>query len=573
MSRSSLVRADQLAELIAAPVDVLVIGGGITGAGVALDAASRGYTVGLVEQADFAGGTSSRSTKLVHGGIRYLAKGQLRLVGEALHERTLLLNLAPWLVRPQPFLIPMYTHVRRPLGLSVPRMLRQLAPLAIETGLWAYDRFARSPGMAHHRVPTREVAQYVPRLVQNGLRGAYLFYDAQTDDVRLTHTVLRTARARGALTVNYARVNTFLYQQGRIAGARIEDRLTGRSHDLAARHVVNATGVWSERVAELDMPLPVRVQPSKGIHLVLRKGILDSRTALVIPETDDGRLLFLTPWAGHTLLGTTDAPYADPLEEPTATLDEIAYLLDHANRYLTPSIGPHDIAGGYAGLRPLIAAREAVSKDLSREHLVLTSPNGLISVIGGKLTSYRKMAKDTVDEITLVRGDRRPSHTDALPLDGTVGWEDARRAPAVRSLLPEQQDHLISSYGARALDVLEIAKDSLEAGLPLAPDAPVIAAEVIYACRAEMCVALADFMFLRSRLSVAADDAGTNVVGRVAATMATELRWDAAERGRQIEAWERAVESERAALDELRRTPSLLAHNRQELPFPTPMAR
>ncbi len=567
MIRAPLSRADHLARLVAGPVDVLVIGGGITGAGVALDAASRGYTVGLVEQADFASGTSSRSTKLIHGGIRYLAKGHLHLVREALHERTLLLNLAPWLVRPQPFLIPLYAHMRRPLGLAVPTPFRTLAPLAIGVGLWAYDQLARSGELAHRRISPDEVGLYAPRLVPDGLQAVYLYHDARADDVRLTHAVLRSARAHGALTVNYARVGAFLYQQGRVSGVRIEDRLTGQPHDLAARYVINATGVWSDRVAELDTPLPVRVQPSKGIHLILRKGVVDSRTALVIPETDDGRLLFLTPWAGHMLVGTTDDPFSGSLETPEATMAEVAYLLDHVNRYLTPPIGPSEIVGVYAGLRPLVASREAVPRDLSREHLVLSSPSGLISIVGGKLTSYRKMAEDTVDELTRLTGDRRPSRTGSLPLDGTLGWEDARRAAAVRGLPPDQQDHLIAAYGARVLEVLEITKESLDLCTPLIPDEPVLAAEVVYACRAEMCTALADFMFLRSRLSVVADDAGAIAVERVAALMAAELGWDASERGRQLETWERVVERERAALSEVRRaTPDVLARHRPGRP-------
>ncbi len=552
MSDLALSRLAHLRRLTSSHLDVVVIGGGITGAGVALDAASRGYSVGLVEQADFASGTSSRSTKLIHGGIRYLAKGQMHLVREALHERTVLLRLAPWLVRPQPFLIPLYGHLRRPLGVRVPFTLRRLAPLGVRIGLWGYDRFARSGPLAHRRVSRDEVGQLAPGLVREGLQAAYIYYDARTDDVRLTLTVLATSRRYGASTGNYARVCEFLYRSARITGVRIEDRLTGQIHEVAARHVVNATGIWSERVAELDAPPPMRIRHSKGIHLVLQKGCLASDTSVVIPETDDGRLLFLTPWVGHMLLGTTDDPYAGPLDAPEATAGEIVYLLEHANRYLRPPVGPDKIAGLYAGLRPLIASRDAAPSNLSREHAVVTSPSGLISIVGGKLTSYRKMAEDTVDEIVRRDGEYRPCRTASLALAGTEGWEEAREELAASGLRADQQEHLIVAYGARVQEILAIAKETADLRLPLTPDEPVLSAEVLYACRAEMCVSLEDFMFLRSRLSIVAEDAGAAVVEHVANLMTAELGWDAAERARQRAMWEAAVARERRALDEMR---------------------
>jgi glycerol-3-phosphate dehydrogenase len=546
-------RHAHLTHLTAASFDVLVIGGGITGAGVALDAAARGYAVGLVEQSDFASGTSSRSTKLIHGGIRYLAKGQVQLVREALRERATLLHLAPWLVRPQPFLIPLYRHLRRPLGLTIPAAARRLAPLGIGIGLWGYDRFAGNLALAHRRLALHEVERLVPALVTDGLQAAYLYHDARADDVRLTHTVLRTARTYGALTVNYAKVTAFRYQQNHLCGVQIEDRLTGRTYEIAARHIINATGVWAERIADLDGPAPFRVTPSKGIHLVLRAGLANWRSALVIPETDDGRLLFVTPWAGHMLVGTTDEPYAGPLETPDATVGDISYLLDHVNRYLTISIGPPDVVGVFAGLRPLLASREVPSRDLAREHLVVTSPSGLISIVGGKLTSYRKMAEDAVDELVRVRGERRSSPTASLALDGTAGWEDARRYVAESDLSSTQQEHLVANYGAHARWIGEIALQAPDLRAPLLPDEPILGAEVIYACRTEMCVALADFMRLRSHLGVIADDAGASAVDHVGKLMATELGWDRAEVNGQREAWEKMAAHDRALRADLRR--------------------
>jgi glycerol-3-phosphate dehydrogenase len=555
VSDLELSRASHLSRLVSTPVDVLVIGGGITGAGIALDAATRGYTVGLVEQADFAGGTSSRSTKLIHGGIRYLANGQFQLVREALRERTTLLHLAPWVVQPQPFLIPLYAHLHRPLGLRVPHALRSLAPVAIGIGLWGYDQFAGDRSLPHRRVDIGEVDRYVPSLVKDGLQTAYLYYDARTDDVRLTHAVLRTARQRGALTVNYARACAFRYERDRIRGVQIEDRLSGQTHEITARHVVNATGVWAERVAEMDRPISFRIKPSKGIHVVLRKGVANWQSALVIPETDDGRLLFVTPWWGHMIIGTTDDPFAGSLEDPQATDMDVTYLLDHVNRYLKTPIVPTDLVGLFAGLRPLIVSRDTTSKNLSREHQVVNSSSGLISIIGGKLTSYRKMAEDTVNEVARQRGERRASTTVSTPLDGTVGWEDARKALSASGLPAEQQDHLVASYGARAREVLEIAHATPEHRVPLIADEPVLAAEVIYACRSEMCVTLADFMVTRSHLSVVAGEAATPAGERVGTLMATELGWGTAEVDRQRRTWEEAVANQRSILDQIRRTP------------------
>lgn len=548
-------RASHLQQLVSTPVDVLVIGGGITGAGVALDAAARGYTVGLIDQADFAAGTSSRSTKLIHGGIRYLAKGQFHLVREALQERSTLLRLAPWLVRPQLFLIPLYTHSRRPLGLLIPRALRPLAPTAISLGLWGYDQFARNPHLAHRRVGIDEVDRYVPALIKDNLQAAYLYHDARTDDVRLTHAVLHSARQHGALTVNYTRACAFRYAQDQIRGVQIEDGLSGRTYDVNARHVINAAGVWAERVAALDHPVSFHISPGKGIHLVLRKGAANWQSSLVVPETDDGRLLFVTPWAGHMLLGTTDDPGSGSLEDPQATAAEAAYLLDHVNRYLQTSLKASDLVGVFAGLRPLIVSDEGTSRDLSREHQVITSSSGLVSIIGGKLTSYRKMAADVVDAVGRQRGERRPSLTASIALDGTDGWEDARSEVSKSVLTAEQQDHLIANYGAHARNVLDIASATPAYQRALVPNEPVLAAEVLYACRAELCVTLADFMVTRSRLSVIAGDAGDVALDRVGALMAAELGWDAVEVNRQRRAWEERVEHHRSLLLELRRTP------------------
>lgn len=541
-----LSRDEQLAAL-SRPLDVLVIGGGITGAGVALDAASRGYRVGLVEQADFAGGTSSRSTKLIHGGIRYLAKGQLKLVGEALRERARLLRLAPHLVKPQPFLIPLYEDLTRPLGVGIPPLLRAAVPLGVRIALAAYDRLAGMPESRHRGLSPREAAALVPPLRTDGLRAAFLFYDARTDDVRLTLTVLATARRFGAATVNYVKAQSLRVDGDRAAVALVEDRLSGRAVEVRARHVVNATGAWADQIAAMSGPPPFRIRPSRGVHLVLRPRALPAETALVIPETEDGRLAFLVPWSGRVLLGTTDDAYDGPIEAVRATPEDVAYLLRQADRYLRQRVERSDIVGLYAGVRPLIEGGNQ-SADLPREHQVVESPGSVVSIIGGKLTSYRKMAEDTVDVLVRRDGGDRPCHTSTLPLAGAENLDVARRQLMSAALPGAVRERLLATYGSAAGEILTMGAGNPDWLQPLVEDLPVLAAEVVHACRHELAVSLADAMFLRTRLSILCEDAGAVAVARVAGVMAGELGWDGAETSRQRTAWEEMVARERSAL-------------------------
>ena len=540
-------REEQL-HLLQRGVDVLVIGGGITGAGVALDAASRGYRVGLVEQADFAAGTSSRSTKLVHGGIRYLPQGHVILVRDALRERTRLLRLAPHLVRPLPFLLPLYAGARRPLGLRLPAVVRPLIPLGLRAGLITYDLFARDPAMRHRPASRAQVEQEVPDLRTDGLRAAFVYYDARTDDVRLTHAVLATARAHAAATVNYAKVVELKHTGGRIAGARIEDRLAGRVFEVDARFVVNATGVWAERVAALDGPPPFRLTHSVGTHLVLRPGAVRTSMAVVIPETDDGRIAFIVPWAGRFVLGTTDVAYAGDLSSPVASREEVAYLLDHANRYLRRPLAINDVTAAFAGVRPLVAAAEGLTAALSRDHQVVISPGGLISIVGGKLTTYRKMAEDTVSAVAAREGRRRQCCTARLPLAGADGLAEARAALAEAPLAPDQLMHLVEHYGSPALEVLALIRSDPVLGRRLVDSLPVTAAEVVYACRAEMAVSLTDCLYLRTRLAVLDAAAADTAASAVATLMTRELGWDAAEGERQHRVYGERRDRERVLL-------------------------
>lgn len=533
-------------DLLRRGVEVLVIGGGITGAGVALDAASRGYRVGLVDQADFAGGTSSRSTKLVHGGIRYLPLGHITLVRQALRERTRLLRIAPHLVRPVPFLLPLYAGTRHPLGLKLPPVVRPFVSLGLRAGLTVYDWFARDPGMRHRAMSRVQVEREAADLRTEHLRAAFVYYDARTDDVRLTHAVLTTARAHGAITVNYAKIVDLKRAGGRIAGALIEDRLTGTVFEVDARFVVNATGIWAEHVAALDGPPPFRLRHSAGTHLVLRPGAVRTSMAVVIPETDDGRIAFILPWADRFVLGTTDVSYSGDLSAPVATAQEAAYLLDHANRYLRRPLGLTDVAGAYAGIRPLLGASEGSTAAIARDHQVAVSSGGLISIVGGKLTTYRKMAEDTVDAIAAADQRRRRCVTATMPLAGAEHLEDAGAAMTQAALAPDLRAHLLENYGATARDLLALIRAEPALGARLVDGLPVTAAEVIYACRAELAVSLTDCLYLRTRLAsldaVAADDAASGV----AALMARELGWDAVTAARQLRAYEERRESESA---------------------------
>ena len=523
----------EIARSLAGGVDVLVIGGGITGAGVALDAASRGYRVGLVERADYACGTSSRSTKLIHGGIRYLPQGHIGLVRDALRERTLLLRLAPHVARPLPFVVPLYASTRRPLGLRLPAVVRPFTPLGVRLGLLAYDLFAGDPALRHRVVARETLEREVPDLRTDGLRAAFVYYDARTDDVRLTHSVLATARAHGAVTLNYAAVTGLVRAGDRVTGARVEDRLGGPGFEVPARFVVNATGIWAEDIASMGGRPAFQIRHSKGVHLVLRPGVVRGAMAIVIPETDDGRLAFIVPWADRWVLGTTDDSYAGDLDAVAATAADVAYLLDHANRYLTRPLRASDITGTYAGVRPLVAAAAGSTAALSRDHHLSISPGGLVTITGGKLTTYRKMAEDTVDAIVARDGGGRPGRTAEIPLAGSAGLAGAEAALGAAPLAPDQRTHLLETYGGAAAEIAALITGDPVLARRLIDTAPVTAAEVVYACRAEQAATLADCLYLRTRLAVLDAGAADQAADTVNALMGLHVGWDAAELTRQ----------------------------------------
>ena len=553
---SATVRARNLQELERGHFDVLVIGGGITGAGVALDAAARGYTVALVEKADFAGGTSSKSTKLVHGGIRYLPNFDLALVHEGLVERGLLLQNAPFLVRPLAFILPIYRGDRHPVGLPFTTPGGIGLSALLDMGLWMYDLMAGRRGIkCHHRLSREDVLRLVPDLVAHHLREGFVYYDAQTNDARLTMTLMRTAASSGATIVNYAEVTSFLLQGGQVCGARVRDALSGAELAVRARHVVNATGVFSERVEALLGGTPaVQVEPSKGVHLVLsREHIRLGEAALVLPETEDRRILFLVPWGTRVLFGTTDTGSGD-LEHPGASPEDVAYLLKYLNRYLALDLTEQQIISTYAGYRPLFKPRGKATRStarLSRTHAVLQDSSGLVTIVGGKLTTYRRMAQDTVDLLNRRDGLRIRHPTLSLPLQGSADWPAVRDELEQRGsrlgLSAESVRHLAQSYGSEARAVLELIEEDASLAQSLIADLPYIHAEIIAACRYEMAMTPADILARRTSIALEDRQRGLGVVAEVAARMAGEHGWSLDRQNALVEAYRAEVQRQMVA--------------------------
>ncbi len=520
--------------------DVLVIGGGITGAGVALDAAARGYRVALVEKVDFASGTSSKSTKLAHGGIRYLPQFDLAMVHEALVERGLMVRHAPFLVRPQPFVLPVYEHMRWPSGLPVRPPTDFGLGFVLDIGLWMYDLMAG------------RLKRLAPTLRSTGLKKAFLYYDAQTNDAQLTVTVLRTAAQFGAVVTNYTEVTGFTRAPGKLNGAVVRDVLANQEFTVSARHIINATGVFAEQVAALTGDeSKATVEPSKGIHLVVaRERLHISTSAVVLPETEDGRILYVIPWGSRAVIGTTDTGTGD-LDDPQAGPEDIAYLLKHVNDYLEVNLTDNDILSVYAGYRPLVKSRGARAADLSRTHVVLQENNGMVTIVGGKLTTYRRMAQDTIDVIAKRDGMPISHPTQKLLLAGAIGWRDAKREIEARGhelgLAPEVVEHLSFTFGSNASTVLDLIDEEESLRERLVPDLPYLYAEVVYACRAEMAMTLEDVLARRTRIILEDGARGVGVAPKVAALMARELDWSGDQTNAQVERYRALVGHQLAA--------------------------
>ncbi|MGY1632343.1 glycerol-3-phosphate dehydrogenase/oxidase [Geodermatophilus sp. SYSU D01186] len=555
MSRTHLSperrRADR-ALLADEVVDVLVVGGGVTGAGAALDAASRGLSVGLLEARDWAAGTSSRSSKLVHGGLRYLEQLAFPLVREALHERTRLVQtIAPHLVRPLPFLLP----------LTAPAWQRAY----YGAGVALYDVLSSALDAervvpVHRHLSRRATLAAFPALRPDAVVGAIRYWDAQVDDARHTLAVVRTAAGYGARVLSSARV-TGLLRDGEgssapVVGVRVSDLTDGSSFPVRARSVVAATGVWSDDVgAMLGTTAPsLRVRASKGVHLVVPRSAIDvgdvpdgERTGLILRTPTS--VLFVIPWGEQWIIGTTDTPWKLDRDHPAASSADIAYLLDQVNRVLAKPVTVDQVVGVYAGLRPLLAGEADQTSRLSREHAVVTPVPGLVLVAGGKYTTYRVMAADAVDAATAGLPGVPPSRTAHLPLVGAHGWDAVRHRAAelaAASGLPEDAvDRLLHRHGDQVTEVLDLVRADPALGLPL-PGAPAhLAAEVVHAVTAEGALHLDDVLTRRTRVSITTPHRGTESAPAVAELMAGPLGWDAERVAREVAHYAARVEAER----------------------------
>lgn len=491
------------------PWDLLVIGGGATGVGVALDAASRGYSVALIEQHDFGKGTSSRSTKLVHGGVRYLEQGNVPLVMEALKERGILKENAPHLVSELAFVVPNYEWWEAPF---------------YGIGLRLYDLLAGKYGFGPSRNLSKEqTLEHLPTIKTEGLRGGVIYYDGQFDDTRLLIHMAMTAVEQGATLVNYCGAAALIKNtDGIVQGARVLDHESGAEWDVYARSVINATGAFSDAVRRMaDADVPNMVAPSQGVHLVFKGSFLPGESAIMVPHTSDGRVMFAIPWHGHTLVGTTDTPLTQVALEPVPLEDEIRFILETAGQYLHKAPSREDILSQWAGIRPLVKAAGASSTAaLSRDHSIHVDASGLLTIAGGKWTTYRHMAEDCVDQAaTLASLDDRDCVTKHLRIHGYHHYADRFGD--------------LSFYGSDAQSIQDLVRSSPDWGEPLHPELNIIGAEVVWAARAEMARTVEDFLARRSRALFLNAKAAVEMAPRVARLMAGELgrddRWIANE--------------------------------------------
>ena len=525
---------------------VLVVGGGVVGAGAALDAATRGLTTGLLEARDFASGTSSQSSKLVHGGLRYLEMLDFRLVHEALRERGLLLRrLAPHLVKPVPFLYPLQ-H-------------RWWERFYAGAGVALYDGMAISAGqnggLPRHRHLTRRGAlRLAPSLRKDALVGALQYYDAQVDDARYVMELARTAASYGAHVANRVKVTGFLRQGERVTGVKARDIETGAEFEVRAKQVVNATGVWTDDTqAMVGERGQFHVRASKGIHLVVPKDRIQSSTGLILrTETS---VLFVIPWGRHWIIGTTDTAWALDKAHPAATSADIDYLLDHVNAVLTTPLTREDVEGVYAGLRPLLAGESDSTSKLSREHVVTHAVPGLVVVAGGKYTTYRVMAQDAIDAVANALDGRVPKCvTKSIPLVGGEGYYarwNQRQLIAERSGLHVARiEHLLNRYGALIDEVLELVAVDPSLGEALPGTQDYLKAEVVYAASHEGARHVDDVLERRTRISIEVWDRGVDAAGAAARLMAPVLGWTEDEIAHEAAVWARRVESERLSQEQ-----------------------
>lgn len=500
--------------------DVIIIGGGATGLGSGVDAASRGYSTLVLEQGDFAEATSSRSTKLVHGGVRYLQQGNIALVMDALKERGIMLKNAPHLVYNQAFIVPDYRWWERPF---------------YGIGLKLYDMLAGKLGFGPSKLLSREeTLTRIPTLKTDGLKGGVVYHDGQFDDARLAITLARTMESLGQFPVNHMEVTGLLKKKGGVVeGVTARDRLTGTEYTLKAKSVVNAAGIFVDNIRAMDNENTKKlIAPSQGVHLILDKSFAPGDTAVMVPHTDDGRVIFMVPWHDHVIVGTTDTPIKDPVMEPVPLDEEIDFLLSHAGRYLSRVPSKGDVLSVFTGIRPLISGDDSDGKtsSLSRDHHLTISPNGLVTIAGGKWTTYRKMGEDTIDRAAQIGGlPHRDSQTRDLKLHG---W-------CVNADLSDP----FHVYGSYEGEVKELAQENPELAEPLHPALPYTGLEVVWAVRNEWACNVADVLSRRTRSLLLNAAASVSAAPRVAAIMAKELGKDQAWIDEQVEAYGKLAEN------------------------------
>ncbi len=478
--------------------DIIVIGGGATGLGTALEASSRGYTTLLLEQADFAKGTSSRSTKLAHGGVRYLQQGDISLVVEALHERGLMMQNAPHLVKNQAFVIPTFDWWGGPF---------------YNVGLKVYDFLAGKLGLGPSKSLTKEeTIEKIPTVETDGLRGGVVYYDGQFDDARLAINLAQTYVDTGGTLINYMKVNGLLKTADMVSGVKATDLETGKKYKINGRVVINATGVFVDDVLKMDNPEAKSiVTPSQGVHIVLDKSFLPGDSAIMVPRTDDGRVLFAVPWNNVVVVGTTDTLMKTHSLEPRATEEEIEFLLEHAAKYLSKDPKREDVLSVFAGLRPLVSDGDSEStSEISRSHSILISLSGLVTVTGGKWTTYRKMGEETIDKAALIAGlDERETKTKDLRIHGWLKNID-RNDP-------------LHFYGSDAIPIRRMIEKDEALGELLHPDLPYLKAQVVWAAQSEMARTVEDVLSRRTRALLLNARASIEAAPEVAYLMAKEL--------------------------------------------------
>jgi glycerol-3-phosphate dehydrogenase len=543
---------EEMWEKIPEEVDLIVVGGGITGAGIARDAARRGLQVALFEQNDIAYGTSSRSSKLIHGGLRYLESYEFSLVFESVSERRVVLDLAPHLVNPLAFLFPVYQGSRKSLRM-------------IDAGMWLYDGLAlfRSP-KRHRTLKPSEVAKEEPMLKQEGLQGAPVYYDCSTDDARLTLETIIDATQNGAVVVNWARVDALTKDdQGRVSGVVVKNARDGGLREVKAHTVINATGPWTDEVLAMSGPRAGKLlRPTKGIHIVVEREKLPVEHAVVLFHPTDDRVLFALPWGERTYVGTTDTDYEGSPGEEAATLEDVDYLIAASNHYFQANqIAREDVISTWAGLRPLIAPEPEVGEisesQVSREHQILIGEDGLITIAGGKLTTYRKMAKECVDiAVNLLKlmgklpEDIHSGQTFKFPLPGAVGWpEDDDHDKVAADLvaacdcgLPaEVSRHLVDTYGMRALELAKLCAANPSLMEPIVPGRVEIMAQVDFGVREELAASVSDIMIRRTQIFFRDFKQGLGSLDKVALRLAHLIGWSDEEKQKSIDAYEAEV--------------------------------